>query len=930
MAEPPERSRPQAGAGGPSGLLATKLYPPRAQPGFVPRPRLTEELDRGLSRGPVLLCAPAGFGKTALLADWARAGRRPVAWLSLDEADNDPVRFWRHVAAALDPARPGIAEQVAPLLGPPAPPSFERLVTALINELAAQPDQREVLLVLDDYHLIEAQAVHASLGFLVEHRPRGLCLVLASRADPPLRLARLRARGQLLELRAAQLRFTSQEAGDLLREVVGSALPDAAVAALTARTEGWAAGLQLAGLSLRGQPDVGELAASFSGSHRYVLDFLSEEVLERQPDPVREFLLATSVLERLSGALCDAVTGRGDGQAMLERIERANLFLVPLDEVRGWWRYHQLFADLLRARLRREEPERVTQLHRNAAGWAEAHGLVDDAVRHALAAADPAWAARLVEEHADGLLVRSEGATLQRWLAALPAELVGARPRLCLTQARLAILSRRLEGVDALLDAAEEAWEGAAGAGDDPCKPSVDRTTSLLANVPATVALQRAILAELRGDADRTMTFASRTLALLGEGEWMLATLARAHLAVAEWLSGRMPEAEEAFTVNVVEWRARGEPFPAAWSSRQLAEVQRARGRLDAALETYRQALETTAGSGQPALPAAGIALVGMAEVAYQRGELSDAQERLHEGIGLCRRLAFTQPLANGLALLAWIRHAQGDAAGALEAIAEAARVAPDPEVTSLLNPVPAQRARLLLARGDLTAAAAWTRQRGLGADDPPSYPREPEHLVLARVLLAQDRPDQALGLLERLHAAAREQGRLGSVIELQALQALALAASGEEAGALAALAGALGLAYPEGSLRVVADEGAPMAALLGRLVTAQRTGEAAVSGIPIAYLGRLARAFAQDPAATGPRDQAGTVIVAGLVEPLSHRELEVLRLLASGKPNQQIAEELVVALNTVKKHVGHILSKLGAANRTEATARARELGLLR
>jgi len=335
------------------------------------------------------------------------------------------------------------------------------------------------------------------------------------------------------------------------------------------------------------RPDAGERAAAFYGSHRYVLDFLSEEVLERQTEPVREFLLETSVLERLSGGLCDAVTGRNDGQAMLEQVERANLFLVPLDEVRGWWRYHQLFADLLRARLQRQWPERVDQLHRDAAGRAEAHGLVDDAVRHALAAADQAWAARLVEQHADGLLVHSEGATLQRWLAALPAELVGARPRLCLAQARLAILGRRVEGVDALLDAAEHTWEGAAGAAD-PFEPAAGRTTSLLANVPATIALQRVILAELRGDADQTMRFASRTLTLPGEGEWMLATLAHAHLAVAEWLRGRLPEAERAFTANVAQWRARGEPFPAVWSSRQLAEVQRARGHLDAALETTR------------------------------------------------------------------------------------------------------------------------------------------------------------------------------------------------------------------------------------------------------------------------------------------------------------------------------------------------------
>jgi LuxR family maltose regulon positive regulatory protein len=586
---------------------------------------------------------------------------------------------------------------------------------------------------------------------------------------------------------------------------------------------------------------------------------------------------------------------------MLERLERANLFLVPLDEVRGWWRYHQLFADLLRARLQRELPERVPALHRNAAAWQGEHGLVDDAVSHALAAGDAACAVRLVEQEADALLMRSEGATLRRWLEALPAELVGCRPRACLAQARLAILSRRVEGVDRLLDAAERAWEDTPAVADEPYEPSVGHAASLLANVPATIALERAILAELGGDAERTAALASQALALLGAGEWMLASLARTHLAVAEWLSGRLPQAESAFAASAARWRATGEPFPAAWSSYQLGEVQRAQGRLGAALETYQQTLEITAASSRPALPAAGIAHVGMAEVAYQRGELEVALGHLTEGIALCRQLAYTQPLATGLAVLAWIRQAEGDHAGALEAIGEAERVVAAPGVASLLNPVPAQRARLLLARGDLAAATAWTKQRGLDAGDRPSYAREPEHLVLARVLLAHGRPEQAGELLERLQALAVAQQRAGSRIEVQALQALALAASGEEASAVTALAQAFTLARPEGYVRLFADEGAPMAALLGRLIATQRTQQTAADGIPLAYLGRVVRAFGQATAATGQRGRAGAVVVAGLVEPLSDRELEVLHLLAAGKPNQQIAKELVVALNTVK-----------------------------
>ncbi|HZD71125.1 MAG TPA: tetratricopeptide repeat protein [Actinomycetes bacterium] len=660
MAGPPATALERAGGGGSDGLLATKLYLPRPPLGFVPRPRLVGRLEEGLARGLVLVCAPAGFGKTSLLADWARRRGRVVAWLSLDEGDNDPARFWRHVVAALGRVCPGIVGQLAPLLGPSAPSSFEALVTVLINQLVAQPDQ--VLLVLDDYHLIDSQVVQASFGLLLERRPAGLQLLLTSRADPPLGLAGLRARGQLGELRERELRFTVEEAGALLREAVGPELPETAVAALTARTEGWAAGLQLAGLSLRGQVDVAGFVASFSGSHRYVLDYLAEEVLDRQPKPVRAFLLETSVLERLSGGLCDAVTGRSDGQGLLEWVERANLFLVPLDEVRGWWRYHRLFADLLRARLVQEQPERVAGLHRNAAAWSEARGLADDAVRHALAAGDAAWAARLVEQHADALIyLRGEGPTVQRWLAALPAELTGSRPRLLLTRAASALLSGRVEVIEGLLDAAERA---STAAGDEPFEPSVGRGASMLANVPAAIALDRAYLAQLRGDAEGTAAFASRALAELGQGEWMLNAITQGILAVAQWLRGRLEEAERVLSSAIAQWRPTGQPILTAARCQDLAQVQRAQGRLDAALATYQQALEVTAAPGRPILPAAGAAYVGMAEVAYQRNELDTALRHVTKGIPLCRQFVYTPPLATGLAILAWIRQAAGDAAG--------------------------------------------------------------------------------------------------------------------------------------------------------------------------------------------------------------------------------------------------------------------------
>jgi LuxR family transcriptional regulator, maltose regulon positive regulatory protein len=908
-------------AGPERDVLATKLHTPRPRREFLSRTRLLERLTEGVTRELTLVCTPAGFGKTTLLADWARQEQRPVAWLSLDAGDNDPTRFWRHVAAALDGLCPGVAERVAALLDGLRSASVEAVAATVVNELAAQPD--EVVLVLDDYHLVEAPPVHQSLAFLLEHLPPQAHLVVASRADPPLPLARLRGRGQLAELRADDLRFTAEEAAELLRASVGAELPEAAVAALADRTEGWVAGLQLAALSLRGHPDTDAFVEGFSGRHRYVLDYLAEEVLERQPEPVRGFVLESSVLERLSGPLCAAVTGRGDSQALLEQVERANLFLLPLDEVRGWWRFHQLFADLLRARLQQQQPGRVAELHRAAAAWCEAHGLVDDAIGHALAAGDTTWAARLIERHFDALLRRNEDATLQRWLQGLPAEVVRSRPRLCLAQALWALIGGRLEAVEPLLDDAEQALAAAA---EEPYEPSVGRATSLVANAPAAIAAQRAGLARFQGDADRATAFGQQALTHLTDADRALRALVDWYLAVAEWLRGRLPEAEHALAALVAEQRAAGERY-FALRCYDLGQVQRARGRLAAALDTYRQVLDAASDAGRP-LPPAGMAHTGMAWALYERGELDSALRHATDGVALCRQLAYPLPLLAGLAILAWIRHLQGDRAGALDAMEEAERVELSPAVVGLLNPVPTLRARLALAHGQVAEAARWVQDRGLSVDDEPTYPREREYLVLARVLLAQHAPDRALELLERLHALAVTQGRVGSVIEIQALGALARHAAGDEPGALAALAEALTLAAPEGYLRVFVDEGSPMAALVGRLAAAQRPGRDA-GGVPPAYLARLADAFARDGAAIDRQRGRVAATPPGLVAPLTARELEVLQLLAAGRSNQAIAEELVITLDTVKRHVTHILDKLGVANRIQAVTRARELGLL-
>ena len=924
MAKPPTTSPPRGGAPERDVLVATKFHVPRA--GFVPRPRLLERLAQGIGRGLTVICTPAGFGKSTLLGDWARRSRRPVAWLSLDGGDNDPARFWRYVAAALDGVRPGLRDRVAALLWGSQQPPLEAVAVVVINELTSLPGERDVVLVLDDYHLIEAPAVHDSMTFLLERLPPGLRVVVASRADPPLPLARLRAHGQLAELREPDLRFTLEETAAFLREATGLELPLASLAALQERTEGWAAGVQLAALSLQGHADPAGFIATFAGSHRFVLDYLTGEVLARQPEQVMGFLLETSVLERLSGPLCDAVTGRADSQALLEALERANLFLVPLDEVRGWWRYHHLFADLLRARLAHERPERVPELHRNAASWHEEHGFADEAVRHALAAGELDWAAGLVERHVEALLRRSEGATLARWLAALPRESVRSRARLCLAQAVAAVLASRLEAIEPLLLDAERSF---AATGEEPHEPSVGRALSVLANVPASIAFLRAELARLRGDATRAVACDEQALTHLGDSDWLLRSQVAWNLAVADWLRGRVARAEPALAEVVAARRAAGEGYLAMRVGYDLGQVQRAQGRLSAALGSFRRGLESAGETGRQ-LPHVGMAHVGLAEVHYERDELDAAHQHATQGIALSRRLAYTQPLATGLGMLARIRQAQGDPAGASEAIGQAERVELSPQLVALHNPVPVWRARLLLAAGKVGEAGRWAEERGIQAGDEPSYPREGEYLVLARVLLATQEPDRALEVLAELHTQAAAQQRRGSVIEVRALQALAHAARGDRAAALGALAEALALAAPEGYVRVFVDEGAPMARLLGRLASAQRTGELQRHGeVPSQYLDRLAQALQPRTARAAPPTSRDTAGVDGLAEPLSGRELQVLRLLAAGKSNKQIADELVVVLDTVKKHVGHILDKLGAANRSQAVARARVLGLL-
>jgi len=635
---------------------------------------------------------------------------------------------------------PGLQEKVLPLLAAADQWTSDAIVATLVNELAARP--AELTIVLDDYHAIESEAIHKSLGVLLEHLPAGTQVVIAGRSDPPVPLARMRARGQVAELRADDLRFTTDEAAALLGKVWGLQLSDESIAVLTNRTEGWVTGFQLAALSLRDRADAAEFIRGFSGSHRFVLDYLTEEVLEHQPDRVRRFLVDTSILERLTGSLSDAVTGGSDGQEMLEDLERANIFLVALDEERRWYRYHGLFADLLRARLQAESPERVAELHQKAAGWYEANGLIREAVRHALAAGEPARAAELVERNVDDVLGRGEGASLRRWLSALPHDVVRSRPRLAVVQALAAFNAGRLEAVEPLLNDAEHALTQPGVSYDRAVDPQ-----SALANVPALIANLRSSLAIAQGDAERARSYAAKAL-VLSAGEHGPALSVRWNMTTADWLEGRMADAERAFSEIVAEGKATGIPHLTLSAGAFLGRVLQAEGRLGAAWRIYEEGLDAAMRAGRPVIPTAGSAHIGMAEVLYQRDRLDEALHHVNEGITLSRQLTSTQPLASGLSMLAWIRQAKGDTLGALQAMEEARRAYPNADMVSLINPVPAEMARLMIAHNDLRGAAAWLDERGVDEKDEPTYPREREYLVLARLLLAREFPGRALDLL--------------------------------------------------------------------------------------------------------------------------------------------------------------------------------------
>jgi LuxR family transcriptional regulator, maltose regulon positive regulatory protein len=887
---------------------------------MVPRPRLGKLLTEGMSRKLTLISAPAGFGKTTLLSEWRMmhlGNEYPLAWISLEEADNDTMRFLSYLIAALQSVESNIGEVALLSLRSPRPSPVGSVLTSLINEIAATPS--DFVLVFDDYHVIESQVIHDAVTFLLEHLPPQMHLVIASRTEPPLPLSRLRAGGQIIELRAADLRFTSQEAAAFLSDAMGLDLSDEDVAALVTRTEGWIVGLQLAALSMQRGEDIAGIIRTFTGDDRYVIDYLVEEVLRLQPERTRTYLLQTSILERLSGPLCDATTGYEDGQQMLEGLDQANLFLIPLDNRRRWYRYHHLFADMLRHRLRLTQPQRVAELHRRAAEWHENHGFVEDAIRHALAAGDTEWAARLVEQNTATVVMRSEGAKLMRWLEALPEELVRSRPRLSVAYAIAALFGGRLDAVEPLLRDAERTL------GDSPgissASPLDGESVGWLADTPSCVAIIRGDLARMRGDAPRATELSRQALARLPEDSTYLRSKAIWNLGISSWMRGDLGAAEQAFGKLTTEERKTSNAYLRLLAAYGLGRLRVVQGRLLEAEEAYRWALRPKIGKVRPQLPVAGWAYLGMGELLREWNNLDDATRYLMEALELGKWVGAAGPLAITYTALARVKQAQGDTSGALEAIDMARESAQDFQVHDPLNPLAAHLARVRLVQGDVAAAVRWVRERRLGVDDELNYMREIEHLVLARVLIAQDKADEALRLLGRLLSAAHAAGRTGSVIEILVLQALLLQAEDDTTRAVRILEDALTLAEPEGYMRIFVDEGSPIAGLLRC---------ASSAGVSPKYVGTLLATFPHD--AEDPWLSSGANIpkyVQLLSEPLSDRELEVLRLVASGLSNRQIAQELFVALGTAKRHVHNIYRKLEVHSRTQAIARARDLNLV-
>lgn len=920
-------------------LLATKLYLPPHRPDLVPRPRLLQRLDAGLHGKLTLVSAPAGFGKTTLVSEWASQGRVPVTWLSLDERDNDRARFLSYFIAALQVIEADIGKTALAVLQSPQPAQIEPLLTVLINEItnisdgpatayrvdhpvppAADSAGQGFALVIDDYHVLETQEIHDAVDLLIDQLPPQMHLVIATREDPPLSLARWRARGNMTEIRAGDLRFIEAETAEFLNRSMGLELTPDDIAGLEARTEGWIAGLHLAALSLQRHGDRALFIQTFAGDDRHVADYLVGEVLSLQPESVQRFLLQSSILERMCASLCDEVMAddgvSGGSQDILEYLEQANLFIVPLDNRRQWYRYHHLFLDLLRTRLRRHHPERIPDLHRRASDWYERNGLISEALDHTLAAADFEEAARLAAANALPMLIRGEVATVQNWFDALPQETVRSNPRLCIDQAWVMHLNQRPDAIEPLLHDAERGLGSSAFA-------ERAATSSWLGEVLAL----RAWVRRSQGDLAEAIELSHQALERLTEEHVFALCLNLVSLAGALRHVGDTAQAIQVLVDCIPLCQATGNYLGVMADTYDLAELWVMQGQLHQAKVVIGDALQWAAQHGVLEMPATSMVYAKIGEVLREQNDLQSAEDHLSTAVELSDgKLAIISGKA--YLTLGQVKQARGDASGARSALEQAVQAVRGWETPEIVADMAAHRARLSLVQDDLPAAIRWVHQSGIRASKQPTYLHEFELLTLARVLIAQGRAQrdeqifhEAQELLARLLSTAKAGERMGRIIEISILRALALSltpVSGTEEGdsdeALAVLERALVLAEPQGYVRMFVDEGEPMARLLY---------EAAARGIASEYAGRLLAVFPDPASARSPRREVE------LVEPLSPREVEVLALISEGHSNRKIAAELHLSLNTVKVHCSHIYGKLGVNSRTQAVAKARMVGIL-
>ncbi len=913
--------------------MHTKLFIPPVRPTLVPRLRMIQKMNSGLAGKLTLICAPAGFGKTTLVSDWLQQSDLPVAWLSLDPGDNDPTRFFQYIIAALQTIDPTLGQRVQEMLQSPQPLSHESLLRTLINDIAAR--STKLGLVLDDYHVIETPSIHDAFIFLLDHLPPQMHIFVTSRADPPLSLSRLRARDQMTEVRAEELRFTPSEAMIFLNDVAGLNLSPENVAALGERTEGWATGLQLAALSMQGASDVSAFIATFTGDDDYIVDYLLEEVLDQQPEKTRAFLLQTSILDRMTGALCDAVTNGDDGQTMLETLRQANLFVVSLDHKRQWYRYHHLFADLLRTRLHQEMADQVPLIYRQASAWCEAAELVEEAVHYALMAADFAQAAILIARHVEAMTWQGKYNLTLSWFDALPEEMVRAHPRLSLTQAWLlfgffndseAAIEPWLQNVERLLSAkGASSTSNPALLAEDINEKRFEIDAVEAQKVLTNVDILRANLARRRGDAAQAIALSQRALEHAPEDLKTRVEILYLLGAIYDSI-GNLGEASQTYAESIALNRTAGNDYITLLITAHLIEVLWVQGQLHQAQGRFQgltqfQALQQG--------PAAGMAYIGMGEVRREWNDLDGAAVDLQTGIDLCRPFeTWTVVTLKGLISLAWIKLAQGDTEGVLTLLQEMEALVvgkPMPYPTARLA---ASQAHLWLALGNVPAATYWAKSKGLGVDDELSYLVERDYLVFARLLIVQSKPDEALVLLERLLHEAEVGARGARVIEVKILQALAHQAQGKHSQAVTTLEEAIILAEPEGFVRIFIDEGAAMVKLLKHVAS---------QGIAPIYIAKLLAAsdvgeetptvtltptIAVDMPATSKFTQP-------LTEPLTKRELQTLRLLATELSPAEIASEMVVSVSTIRSYTKYVYSKLGVHSRVEAIHRAKQLGLL-